>query len=153
MKYLISYILFLFLFLCDRASKWIVISSGIDTYRITSWLSFDLQLNRGISWSLLHSENPWIFFWVSVGVALVTLCVAVHAAYQWYHDKPIYGQTMVVAGSISNILDRMMYGGVVDFIHIHVGEWSFAVFNIADVAIVLGVCIMMLQEVWADGKS
>ncbi len=60
---------------------------------------------------------------------------------------------MVIAGSVSNILDRVVYGGVVDFIHVHINGWSFAVFNIADVAIVVGVCIMMLQEVYDNNEK
>jgi len=147
MKYLFSYMLFLFLFFIDRATKWIIVSLGVDSYGITSWLSFDVQLNRGISWSLFHSDNTWTFLLVSLSVLAVTLCVIAYAVYQWRYNKPIYGQTMVIAGSVSNILDRMIYGGVVDFIHVHIKKWSFAVFNIADVAIVIGVCIMMLQEI------
>ena len=153
MKYLFSYILFLFLFLIDRVTKWTVVSLDVDSYEVTSWLSLDVQLNRGISWSLFHSVNTWTFLLVSLCVVAVTLCVVAFAVYQWHRDKPIYGQTMVIAGSVSNILDRVVYGGVVDFIHVHINGWSFAVFNIADVAIVVGVCIMMLQEVYDNNEK
>jgi len=152
MKYLLCYLFLLLTFLVDRATKWIVCHLGAPSHEITSWLSFDLQLNRGISWSLFHSDNPWVFSLVSLGVAAVTACVVAHAFYQWHHDKPIYGQTFVIAGSLSNLLDRVMYGGVVDFIHLHIGQWSFAVFNVADAAIVIGVCLMMLQEVYGDNE-
>lgn len=153
MKYLLSYVLFLFIFALDRLTKWIMISSDLSLYTITSWFSFDLQFNRGISWSLLHSESTMIFCMVTLLVIAVTGAVVGYAVYQFYHNKMIYGQTMVIAGSISNIMDRLMYGGVVDFIHIQVGQWSFAVFNIADVAIVAGVCLMLLQEMYDEQQS
>lgn len=153
MKYLFSYALFLFLFLIDRVTKWAIVSLGVDSYEVTSWLSFDVQLNRGISWSLFHSDNMGTFLFITLCVIAVTLCVVAYAVYQWRLDKSIYGQTMVIAGSVSNILDRMVYGGVVDFIHVHIKGWSFAVFNIADVAIVVGVCIMMLQEVYDNNEK
>ena len=51
----------------------------------------------------------------------------------------------IAGGAIGNVLDRLRYGAVVDFIHFHVGGWSWYVFNVADAAIVCGVAALVLD--------
>ena len=148
MKQLIYVLLFIGIVIVDRVSKWLITYAGITVCKVTAWLSWCLYYNRGVSWSFLHTEDTMPFVLVSLLVAFITGIVAWQAYTHLRHGDPIYGQLMVVAGSCSNLLDRVLYGGVIDFIYIHIGDWSFAVFNIADVAIVLGVCVMFLQEVY-----
>lgn len=148
MKRLIYALLFIGIVIVDRISKSLIMYAGITVCKVTAWLSWCLHYNRGVSWSFLHAEDTLPFVFVSLLVAFITGIVAWQAYTHLHRGYPIYGQLMVVAGSCSNLFDRAVYGGVIDFIHIHIGDWSFAVFNIADVAIVLGVCIMFLQEVY-----
>lgn len=148
MNWFIYASLFIGIMVVDRVSKWLIVYSGITACKVTAWLSWCLHYNRGVSWSFLHAEDTKLFILVSLLVACITGIVAWHAYTHLHHGFPIYGQLMVLAGSCSNLLDRALYGGVIDFIHMHIGDWSFAVFNIADVAIVVGVCVMFLQEVY-----
>ena len=65
---------------------------------------------------------------------------------KWQQHTSILAELAVLAGAISNIIDRYLYGGVVDFIHAHLGGWSWPIFNVADMAIVLGIfCIFWEQ--------
>jgi lipoprotein signal peptidase len=52
----------------------------------------------------------------------------------------------IVGGALSNVLDRLRYGAVVDFIQAHIGAWSWYVFNVADAAIVCGVVTLLLES-------
>ena len=52
----------------------------------------------------------------------------------------------IAGGAVGNVIDRLRYGAVVDFIHAHVGEWSWYVFNVADAAIVCGVAALILES-------
>ena len=52
----------------------------------------------------------------------------------------------IAGGAVGNVIDRLRYGAVVDFIHAHVGEWSWYVFNVADAAIVCGVAALVLES-------
>ena len=52
----------------------------------------------------------------------------------------------IAGGAIGNVIDRLRYGAVVDFIHAHLGEWSWYVFNVADAAIVCGVAALLLDS-------
>lgn len=145
---LIYALLFIGIVAIDRISKWLIMHSGITACKVTPWLSWCLHYNRGVSWSFLHAEDTWLFVLVSLLVAFITGVVVWHAYIRWCHGQTIYGPVMIIAGSCSNLLDRVLFGGVVDFIHLHVQDWSFAVFNIADAAIVVGVFVMFLQEVY-----
>jgi lipoprotein signal peptidase len=52
----------------------------------------------------------------------------------------------IAGGAVGNVIDRLRYGWVVDFIHAHIGEWSWYVFNVADAAIVCGVAALILES-------
>ncbi len=134
------------IFILDRITKSYAMHNFTLPKEITQFLSFELTYNRGISWGLFNSSSSYIFGGVSVIIACVTLMVAVMAWRQYKEGHSIIGELLVVAGSISNLVDRVFYGGVVDFIHFHYAGWSWPVFNIADMAIVLGVGCMLYKQ-------
>jgi len=109
-----------------------------------SLVSFDLVYNRGISWSMFHSSDDYQFAVVSGIIAFITLLVVIHAISWFRARRCIAGHVLVVAGSLSNIIDRYWYGGVIDFVHLHYGQWSWPIFNSADIGIVVGVVIIIL---------
>lgn len=140
--------LFILVFACDRISKWWALSNAVDQYVITPWLSFDLIYNRGISWGMLHSVQTLGFVLVTILIGGVTTFLGVYAYRRALAGYAIYGEILVLAGSCANLVDRFIYGGVVDFILFSYGAYFFPVFNIADVAIVLGVAAMALAGVY-----
>jgi signal peptidase II len=104
---------------------------------------FDLGLvyNSGISYGLFDSLPLWAIS-ILVAVALCALVV------WWWRDDAVLvraGLACCIGGAVSNALDRVIYGAVADFFHFHVGEWSFYIFNLADVAITLGVGLLLLD--------
>lgn len=130
----------------DRISKWYAMSNWQLPQQINQFLSFELTYNRGISWGLFHSANGCIFGTVSLIIASVTLMVAALAVQKIKEGDCIIGETLIVAGSVSNLIDRALYGGVVDFILLSYGEYSWPVFNVADMAIVVGVAVMVWEQ-------
>ena len=58
----------------------------------------------------------------------------------------------IVGGALSNVIDRLRFGYVVDFIHAHVGGWSWYMFNLADAAIVCGVAALVLDSLLPRAK-
>jgi signal peptidase II len=58
-----------------------------------------------------------------------------------------------IGGAASNAVDRILYGAVADFFHFHWGEWSFYIFNIADMAITLGVLLLILDLIGFGRKK
>lgn len=138
------------IFIVDQATKRYVFNACLNMCHVGGPLSFNLMINRGISWSLLCSDNPLIFGFITALIGLITLAVAWQGYQRIGAGLAAYGQTLVVAGSCSNILDRILVGGVIDFIVLSWGNWTWPTFNIADIAIVGGVGLMLLQLLRED---
>jgi lipoprotein signal peptidase len=142
----------------DQASKaWVLGSVLAQGTRLVMLPVLDLTLvwNRGITFGLLTGfggGGPW----GHVALAAVALAVVV-ALGLWLRraeTRPVAIAIGAIAGgAIGNVIDRLRYGAVVDFIHAHVRlggqEWSWYVFNLADAAIVCGVAALVLDGLWS----
>ncbi|VAW46343.1 Lipoprotein signal peptidase [hydrothermal vent metagenome] len=144
---LLSLIVFLFGLTIDRAQKFYQINikgwSGGEMINVTSFFDYILVWNKGVSFGLFSSLPP-ILLGMIISVALILLIV------WWVKADDVLsrvGLALCVAGAISNIIDRFLYGAVADFFHFYWGQYSFYIFNIADVLISLGLIILLLEMV------
>lgn len=136
------------IFCIDRVTKYMALAWLSDMpCQLNSFVSFELVINRGISWGMFHSSSSAAFVVVSCIIAAVTMLVCWHALYFSRRGLPIVGHIYIIVGSLSNIIDRLCYGGVIDFIVLSYHSVSWPVFNIADVVIVLGVGLLLLQSI------
>ncbi len=110
---------------------------------------FDLTLlyNKGAAFSFLASESGWQrwFFTVialSVSSVMTVWLMKLKADEKWLAAA----LALVIGGAIGNLYDRIAYGHVVDFIHLHWGEHYFPAFNIADSAITLGAGMLLIDS-------
>ena len=114
---------------------------GGEIVPVTSFFDYVLVWNTGVSYGLLNELPVWVLGAIAV-LAIIALFV------WWLRTSDVlvrYGLMLAIGGAISNALDRVLYGAVADFFHFHWGEWSFYIFNIADVAITLGVLLLLLD--------
>ena len=114
---------------------------------ITSFFNLVLAYNKGAAFSFLHNAGGWQrYFFTGIGVAA--------AAYIIYLLKKHGGQRMfswalslVLGGAVGNVIDRLLYGHVIDFLDFHWAGWGhFPAFNIADAAICIGAALFILDE-------
>lgn len=135
------------LFLLDRLAKYLVGITSEVPFDITSWFSIDYVLNRGISWGLFSFASTIGFVVVSITIAclLGTIVWWTHRSYK--RQESITAQLLIIFGGVSNLIDRALYGGVIDYIGINIMGWQFPWFNIADAAINVGVFLLVLQSV------
>jgi signal peptidase II len=133
------------IFVIDRITKLIALAWCCNRYVINQFLACDLVFNRGISWGLLHSNSTHMFIIVSTIISMMTVAIAIYGIYQYRHGYIIIGELLLVSGSISNLIDRWYYSGVIDFIEISYRGYSWPLFNFADICIVMGACIMMIE--------
>lgn len=136
------------IFVVDQLVKlWIIAGIGLQakgSINLLPILSLTWVENRGVSMGLLQADGAkerWI-------LTAVTALIAAGVA--WWMRKEtnridILALALVLGGALGNIVDRVRFGYVVDFVHVHVGEWSFYVFNVADAAITIGVAILLLR--------
>ena len=120
---------------------------GGEIVRVTDFFDYVLVWNTGISYGLLDGLPVW-------ALGLVML-VAIAALSIWWlrADATLIrlGLAFCIGGALSNAVDRLIYGAVADFFHLHWGAWSFYIFNIADVAITIGV-ILLLADLFGLGR-
>ncbi len=138
-------VLFFLVVLVDQVSKGYAIRWWCSENVVNSFLSFQVTLNRGISWGLFNYGDTITFVAITALILLVTVVLVFSAYHKHRQGVPFYGELLVIAGSCSNIYDRFVCGGVIDFISVHVKDLFFPVFNFADCFIVLGVLIMFKE--------
>lgn len=137
-----------FVALADQSSKnWFLGSSDElnPIVKITPFLNFRLSWNKGVTFGLLNDFGPWMPYILS-GVAVVILLLLLN----WLRKvKTLYaalGLGFVMGGAIGNVIDRVRFGAVVDFIDFHYAGYHWYTFNVADSAIVLGVGLLLLEN-------
>lgn len=144
--------LFVLIFAADRITKWLVVHFLKTSYHINSFLEITKTINRGISWGFFHSAPEYGYWFITVLIAVFCGALIYYAYARLKEKKSILGEVLIIAGGVSNLIDRVLYNGVIDFILISIGEWSWPVFNIADIAIVLGATCMLFESFggWRD---
>lgn len=137
----------IFVFFIDRATKLAALMwCAQSPCTINQYISFDVVFNRGVSWGMFHTSSNTIFLLVSLVIAIVTALLCWHAYDVYKPGGRIIGHVCIIAGSCANLIDRVVYGGVVDFIILSYKSYSWPVFNIADVAIVCGVALFIFFD-------
>lgn len=132
----------------DQASKYWVLSvlhlPQTGSIRVLSVLDLTMVWNRGVTFGLLNGIGG---AWSSGALAAFALLI-VGVLGLWLRrtrSRLTAGALGAIAGgAVGNVIDRLRFGAVVDFIHAHVGRWSWYVFNLADAAIVCGVAVLIL---------
>ncbi len=133
-RFIISFLItFLSVFGIDRCTKYLVVSQEVSWWPC-QWFGFELVFNKGVAWSFL--QDKWELILLLTAASFIFLVGYIIQNFQV--RQLMVAESCILAGALSNLLDRFLYGGVVDFIAIHFFGWPFPVFNIADIAICLG---------------
>jgi signal peptidase II len=132
----------------DRISKNWALEYCVEPFKINDFLSFELIFNRGISWGLFNSMQDWVFLIVSMLIVGIMIGLSLYTFVRWNNTYWVTGEMLVLAGAFSNMIDRIMYSGVVDFILLSARGYCWPYFNIADICIVTGVCVMITTILW-----
>lgn len=145
-KIVATLLVFLFVLLVDRVTKYYALQNFVNNYKINDYLSFDLSINRGISWSLFDSQNVYVFIAISVVIFLVLVSLFYYSFLRFKDNKNIFAEALIISGGSSNLIDRILYSGVVDFIVLSYNNWYWPSFNFADIFIVFGLLIMLIKK-------
>ena len=132
----------------DQASKqWVL--HGLDlpgrgSVAVLPGLSLTMVWNQGVTFGLFRAGTQ---AGEALLAAVAVAVVAVLLAWLRRAESALVAVALgaVAGGAVGNIVDRLRYGAVVDFIHAHAGGWSWYVFNVADAAICCGVALLVLD--------
>jgi lipoprotein signal peptidase len=132
----------------DQGSKWwvrdVLNLPELGSVAVLPVLNLTMVWNRGVTFGLLNSLGPWSTPALAVGALAVVVALGV-----WLRrtDRMLVAVAVgaIAGGAVGNVIDRVRFGAVVDFIHAHAYGWSWYVFNVADAAIVCGVAALVLD--------
>jgi len=129
------------------SKQWV--STALELYRpqeVFSWLNITLAHNYGAAFSFLSSAGGWQRWFFSVLAMVVTVVLVVwlrqlDRANRW----TAISLSLIIGGAVGNLIDRLLFGHVIDFIDLYYGQWHWPAFNVADSAITVGVVLMLLD--------
>jgi len=140
------------LLIADQASKfWILEILELPTLRNVAVVEFgpiglDLTMvwNRGVTFGLFSGGGAWNHL-ILAGLALVVSGFLLRWLSRSETRLVTYALGAVIGGAIGNVIDRVRFGAVVDFVDVHAWGWHWYVFNVADAAIVCGVLALVVD--------
>ena len=128
----------------DQLSKWYVINllKSADVIEVFNYLQLTTVWNTGISFGIWRDfiYSNIVFCSISIVITFILFFLLVLRSFD---RLPV---SIIIGGSIGNIVDRMRYGAVYDFIDFHINTWHWPAFNLADFFIFLGVMIILRKN-------
>ena len=129
----------------DQASKMAALTALDGSVEVTSFFNLVLVLNHGVTFGLLQqSEQAGV--WLLSGAAVL---ICLYLLWLWRQSQTRFEAMLlmaVIGGALGNVIDRMRFGGVIDFLDFHLFGYHWPAFNLADTAIVLGIMGYVLRQ-------
>ena len=121
---------------------------------IEPFLNWTLAYNYGAAFSFLADQagwQKWFFFFFSLVMSLFLIVYLVKAPRK--AKLLSFGLALVLGGALGNLIDRLLHGHVIDFIHVHYADvWHYPIFNIADIGICIGVALIVIDMLFLEKK-
>jgi signal peptidase II len=136
-------------FFLDQLTKLAVLnSSSLLSGGVEVFPFFNLVIGRnsGISFGLLHAAPSWGLSFISI---FIIGCLLV---WLWQSTSVVTtcAVGMIIGGALGNLIDRLRYGAVTDFLDFYIGEYHWPAFNLADTAIVCGVGVILITTLFGQ---
>jgi signal peptidase II len=137
----------------DQLTKyWTIQSLDLyESYKIFSFFSFTHARNYGAAFSFLGDAGGWqryLFTAIAIAVSsyLIYLLKKNSAAQRWMNCA----YALILSGAVGNVVDRVMFGYVVDFLDFDLGFYRWPTFNVADIAIFIGAAMMIFESLFSE---
>lgn len=131
--------------ICDQATKALLVSiyPPVGAIHVLPHFNLSMAYNHGAAFGLLENAGGWQR-WFFVALAIVIYCIGLIWSRRLNKNDNVEGVgiALVMGGAIGNVIDRIHYGYVVDFIDFYVGSWHWYTFNVADIAICIGAILI-----------
>ena len=134
--------------LLDQASKvWVLGAFRLAEHRVvTPFFNLVLVFNPGASFSFLADAGgwqKWLFVGLALGISAWLLSLLRHHAHERLLPAAL---SLILGGAIGNVIDRLRFDAVVDFLDFHLAGYHWPAFNVADSAITVGVALMLWHQ-------
>jgi signal peptidase II len=141
----------------DQLTKWAIVEwvPLYDRVPLNSFVNLTHQKNTGAAFSFLANAGGWQRWFF---VVLATVVSGVIAVWIWRIRKDgqallSIGLALVLGGAVGNLIDRVRFGHVTDFIQVWFGGWAFPSFNVADAGISVGAALLIIDALFFSGRQ
>lgn len=127
--------------IADQITKRLIGSIVTGGMKVFSFMSFIPVWNKGVSFSMFSEYS-------STWIAGSTIVISLYVMYLLHMSKKMWEKvalSLILGGAMGNLIDRLFFGKVFDFISVYYNGWHFAVFNVADICISLGAFLLVLE--------
>ena len=147
-NFFINLSLVLLIFLLDRFSKIYVIYLdkkflGSEIFS-SKFLNITLIWNEGIAFGLLSFDRMYFYNILTLIIGIIILVLIIMAINS--NGLKRYSLSVIIGGAIGNLLDRIVFSAVPDFIDFHIGNFHWFIFNVSDIFITLGIISLIIIE-------
>jgi signal peptidase II len=138
----------LVLIVIDQFTKqWVIrVFDLYESVAVMPYFNLTYVRNYGAAFSFLADQSGWQrYLFTFLAIAITTVLVI------WLKRNPVglwrqnLAFALIISGAIGNVIDRIVYGYVIDFLDVYVGDWHWPAFNVADSAITIGAALMLLE--------
>lgn len=139
----------------DQLTKWAalyLLDLPSRPIEVTSFFNLVMVWNRGVSFGMFNAAGPlapWLLSGLALGV-VIGLAIWLRRTEHWLIAV---GLGLVIGGALGNVVDRLRYGAVVDFLDFHVAGWHWPAFNIADAGICVGAGLILVDGLLAPRRQ
>ena len=134
----------------DQWTK-LAVEGALELYErvpVTGFFNITLAYNPGAAFSFLADSGGWQRWFFTIVSAVVSVVLTVWLARMDRAERMLaLAISLILGGAVGNLIDRLAYGHVVDFIQVHANDWYFPSFNLADSAITGGTALLLLLTV------
>ena len=150
----INLIIIFLIFILDRLTKIYIIyldkiNSGSEIY-LSKYVNIYLIWNEGIAFGLFSLDEKNLYNYLTIFIFIIVLLILFWIIKSKGIQK--YALLMIFGGALGNLYDRIFYRAVPDFIDLHINNFHWFIFNIADIFITIGVFLMILSEFIVKGR-
>ena len=136
----------------DQLSKWAILMLLEDPIAVTPFLNLVVVWNRGVSFGMFDTAGalgPWLLS----GLALAVVAALVFWLGRIEHSLAGAALGLIIGGALGNVIDRVRFGAVVDFLDFHAYGYHWPAFNVADSAICVGAALLLLDGLLAPRRQ
>jgi signal peptidase II len=128
----------------DQLTKWAILTSLDRTIALTPFFNLVVVWNRGVSFGMFDSSGR-LGPWVLSGLALAVVVLLLGWLRRVDHPLTAVGLGLIIGGATGNVIDRVRFGAVIDFLDFHALGWHWPAFNVADSAIFFGAVLLLVD--------
>lgn len=139
----------------DQFSKWVVLNRigyGETIYVAPFW-NWVLTFNPGAAFSFLADQPGWQRWFFTILALAVSAWIAVLLYRHPRQKLASLSLTLILGGALGNVIDRLRFGAVVDFVQWHAAGYYWPAFNIADAAITVGAVLLIVEQLLAGRRE